>query len=106
MLLFEPVIREMVLALWAVSVFAGVVAVEFLATFCAGIDLSAESFGAAAFDVLHCPPMRRQHSIGEFGSVSGAVEAEDVRDLDHQRLSMTRLMASAPSCSDFTVRCV
>ena len=70
------------------------------------IDLAAEGFGAAAADVLHCPPMRRQHPIGEFGSVVGAVEAEDVRDLDHQRWSMTRLMASAPSCSALTVRCV
>ena len=83
-MLFQPFIRLIILALWAVPVFARMVAVTMFLAVGAVIDLAAESFGAAAFDVLHCPPMRRQHPIGEFGSVVGAVEAEDVRDLDHQ----------------------
>jgi hypothetical protein len=105
-LVLEPLVGLIILAFWTVAVLAGMVAVLVLLALVAEIELAAKRLGAAAFDVLHRPEMRRRHSVLEFRPIGRPVEAEDVGDLDHQSSVIRRLMASVASCSALTVRCV
>ena len=105
-LVIEPLVRLIILALWTVAVLAGVVAVEALLALVTEIELAAKRLGAAVFDSVHRPEMRRRHPVSELRPIFRTMEAEDVGDLDHQRSLIRRLMRSAASCSALTVRCV
>jgi hypothetical protein len=106
LLVVEPLLGLVLLALGTVPVLTGVVAVMVLLAGLTVIDLAAERLRAALRNVLHGPPMTGQHPVVKFGTVRGAMDAENLSDLHHHRSSMTRLMASAPRCSALAVRCV
>jgi len=55
LLFFEPFIGLFVLALGTMPVLAGMITVALRLALIAEIDLAAETFGAAGFDVLHGP---------------------------------------------------
>jgi hypothetical protein len=59
-LVIEPLVRLIILALWTVAVLAGVVAVEALLALVTEIELAAKRLGAAVFDSVHRPEMRRE----------------------------------------------
>ena len=105
-MVIEPLVRLIILALWTVAVLAGVVAVEALLALVTEIELAAKRLGAAVFDSVHRPEMRRRHPVSELRPIFRTMEAEDVGDLDHQRSLIRRSMRSAASCSALTVRCV
>jgi hypothetical protein len=81
-------IRLLVLTLGAMPVLAGMIRVAELVTLLAEIDLAAAGFGAAGFDVLHGPPMRRQHAGAEPGAILRTMQPKDLGQLDHQPFTM------------------
>jgi hypothetical protein len=105
-LVFQPLLGLIMLALGTVPVLTGVVAVVVHLAGLTMIDLAAEGLRAAPFNVLHGPQMTRQHPVAKFRAVPGAMDAENLRDLHHHRSPRRRLMASAPRCSALAVRCV
>jgi hypothetical protein len=106
LLVLQPELGLVILALGTVPVLAGVKAVVILLAVVTVIDLAAKPGRAARLDVLHGPTMRGRHPVAKLGSVRGAMKAEDVSQLHHQRSLMRRLMASEASCSARTVRWV
>ncbi len=70
------------------------------------IELTAERLSAALLNILHGPPVTRKQPVAEFSAVIGAMQAEDLSELDHHRSRMTRLIATEPSCSALAVRWV
>ena len=106
LLVFQPLLGLVLLALGTVPVLTGVVAVMIRLAGLTVIDLAAERLRAALLNVLHGPPMTGQHPVAKLRAVLGAMDAENIRDLHHHRSPMRRLMASAPRCSALAVRCV
>jgi hypothetical protein len=74
----QPFIGLLVLALGAVAVLAGMIAVTELVALGTEIELAAQAGGATLFDVLHGPQMRRQYPGTELGSILWPMQAKDV----------------------------
>jgi hypothetical protein len=106
LLVFQPQLSLVILALGTVAMLAGMVTVMVFLALVTEIESSAKSLGAALLDLLHRPEMRSGHPVSEFCSVVGTVEAEDVGDLDHQRSVIRRLMSCEAICSALTVKWV
>ena len=70
------------------------------------IELAAKRLRAALLNVVHGAKMSGEHPVAKLSAVVGAMDAEDVSDLDHHRSLMMRLMACDPSASALTVRWV
>ena len=70
------------------------------------IELTAERLSAALLNVLHGPPVSGKQLVAEFRAVGGAMQAEDLRELDHHRSRMTRLIVAQLSCAALAVRWV
>jgi hypothetical protein len=77
-LFLEPLIGLLVLALGTVTVLTGVIAVTLLLAVGAEIELAAATLGAAGFNVLHGPQMRRQHPVTELQAIGGTMQPQDV----------------------------
>ena len=90
LLVFQPRLGLVILALRTVPILAGVVAVMVLLTRLTGQEVATESFSAARLNVLHGPQMRGRHPVAKLRAVLGAVDAEDVSYLYHHRSLMKR----------------
>jgi len=75
---FQPVLGLLVLALGAMAVAAGVIAVTDFSAGRAGKDLSAQRLGAAALDGAYGLAMAGQEVRSVFLAVGGSVLAEDI----------------------------
>jgi hypothetical protein len=112
-LFLQPLGGLLILALGAVAVLAGVVAVVVLSTVLAPIEMAAQSLGSTVFNVSHGAPVTGQQAMVEGSSIVWPVAAEDVRQLEHERSprwgwrsSMMRLIASEASSLARVVRWV
>ena len=103
---FQPPLCSLPLAFGTVPVLAGMVAVLLPLTVRAEIHMAAQHFRPAAFNIPHRPAVAGQHANSILLSVGRTAAAEDLRQLDHARLSITRLMVSAARSSPSRVRCV
>jgi len=79
----DPLVGLIVLALGAVTVFAGMVLVVFLVALRAAVEVPAEGLGATGADVSDSPPVAWQEPLVVLGYVVRAMQAEDVRQLRH-----------------------
>ena len=104
LLMCQPFLGLLLLALRTVPVLTGVVAVMIRVAGLTVIDLAAESLRAAPLNVVHGPKMTGKHPVAKFRAVLGAMEAENVSYLHPHRSLMRRLMACDPSCSALAVR--
>jgi len=77
-LYFQPGFGLLLLALWATSVAAGVVAVADFATVWAGKHLSTQRFGSAALNRAHGLVMTGQEARGVFLAIGWTVLAKDI----------------------------
>jgi hypothetical protein len=78
LLLLQPFLGFIVLAFWAVTVAAGVIAVLGLMALRAGEDLPSQCGCAALLNCVHGPTMAGEQALGIFLAVGGTVLAEDV----------------------------
>ena len=78
LLFLQPFLGFVILALGAMTVAAGVVAVLGLVALRAGVDLPTQSWCAALLDGAHGPSVAGEKTIGVFLAVGRAVLAEDV----------------------------
>jgi len=106
LLMCQPFLGLLLLALRPVPVLTGVGAVMLRLAGLTMIDLGAERLRAAPLDVLHGPQMTGQHPVPTCRAVGGAMDAENRSALHHHRSPRRRLMAAAPRCSALAVRCV
>ena len=83
LLRLQPSISLFILALGAVAVLAGVIAVALLLALGAVIELAAQTRGAAAFNVLHGAVVRGQHAVAELSAIGWAMQPEDVSHFQH-----------------------
>lgn len=81
LLSLEPLLSLLVLAFGTVAVAAGMVAVADQVALGTGVELSAESLGAAGLNCVHSPAVRREQPVGVLLAIGGAVTAEDVGQL-------------------------
>jgi hypothetical protein len=102
----QPLLGLIIWTRGTVPVFTRVVAVVRGLAGLAPIELAAKTLCAARLEVLHDPQRRGRHPVATWSPVLGAMQAEDVSYLHHHRSLMRRFMASAPSGSARTVRCV
>jgi len=89
LLSLKPLLGLLVLAFGAVAVAAGMVAVADLVALGTGVELSAESLGAAGLNRMHSPAVRREQLVGVLLAIGRAVAAEDVGQLYSHRPSRT-----------------
>jgi len=82
-LMAEPTLGLFSVTLWTMPVPAGMITVVFLATVITAIELAATGGGATAHQVLQYLLLTGQKPVCL--SIGRAVEAEDVRHLDHER---------------------
>ena len=75
---FQPILGLFVLALGAMAVSAGMIAVTDFSTGGAGIDLPAQRLCAATFDGFHGLAVTGQQACGIFLAISGSGLAKDV----------------------------
>jgi hypothetical protein len=78
LLLLQPFLGFVVLALGTVAVAAGMVAVLGLVALWAGEDLSTQGWCAAQLDGAHGPAVTREQAMGVLLAIGRAVAAEDV----------------------------
>jgi hypothetical protein len=83
LLLFEPLVGLLILALGTVTILAGVIAVALRLALRAVIELAAESLGAALFNVAHGAAVRGQQLLAELLPVGSAMQPEDVSQFQH-----------------------
>jgi hypothetical protein len=104
LLVFQPYLGLAILARGTMPVLTGVVAVMVVSACVTVIELAAKRLRAALRDVVHGAKMGGEHPVTTLSSGVGAMEAEDVSDLDHHRSLMMRLRAGDPSAAALTVR--
>jgi hypothetical protein len=78
LLLLQPLLSLVVLALWTVAVAARVVAVLGLVALGAGIDLTAQGGSTALLDGAHGLPVAGEQAVGVLLTISRTELAEDV----------------------------
>lgn len=87
LLSFEPPLGVVLLALGAVAVLAGMVAILDLLAIRANVNVPAEHLGAAVLDIPHRPAVAGRHSASILRTVGRTMLAEDLRQLYHARRS-------------------
>ena len=92
MLLGQPLLAGLVLALGTVAVLTGVVAVTSFAAILTGVDLPTQNFGAALFDGGHRFEMAGRDASLKLLAIGRAVLAENLGQFDHGRSAINWLM--------------
>jgi hypothetical protein len=87
----EPPGGLVVLARGPMAIFAGMGAVLAFLALCALLDMTAHGFGAAGFDGQHGSQGACGHAVAEAGAIVGAMEAEDIGQLDHESPLVAKL---------------
>jgi len=106
MLVLQPLLRLLILALGAMPIATRMILVDVLITIGAVIDMSTERFGPTMFNGPHRLPMTGQQPVTKFGAIGRAIVAEDVGQFYHGRSAITRLITAMARCSVGWVRCV
>jgi hypothetical protein len=106
LVVFQPWLGLVMLALGTVPVLTGVVAVMVRLAGLTMLDLAAAGLRAAPRDVLPGPQMTGKPPVAKCRAVGGAMEAEHRSALHHHRSPLRRVMASAPRGSALAGRCV
>ena len=99
MLVLQPLLRLLILALGAMPIATRMILVDVLITIGAVIDMSTERFGPTMFNGPHRLPMTGQQSVTKLGAIRRAILPEDLGQLYHDSSAMMRLIASRARCS-------
>ena len=105
-LLFEPLLRLLILALGAMPIATRMILIEVLITIRTMIDVPAQRFSPTVFNGPHRLPMAGQQPVTKPGAIRGATlrVPEDFGQLYHGRSAITRLIAAMARCSVGWVR--
>jgi len=76
---FQPALGIFILALWAVTIAAGMIAVQHMFTIRAAIGLSSQSLGATLFNRTHCFEVSGRHPRGVLLAIQISVMTKYVR---------------------------
>ena len=105
-LLLEPTLGVLVLALGAMTVATRVILVDGLVAVRAGVDVPTQGGRAAAFNRAHGPEVARQHLVTKPGAIGWPASAKNVSEFGHSKGCITRLIASVASAFASRVRWV
>ncbi len=97
LLFVQPKLGVIVAALWTVPVFAGVIAVDYVAAVLirAEVGVATHCFGTAVFDVAHGPELAGQNLASVSFSVLRPMAAQDLRQFRHCPLQVGHELVDA-----------
>lgn len=102
LLVFPPGVGWAMPALGTMPVLTGVVAVRVVAAVVTGIEWAATRRSAARLQVVHGAKRSGEPPVAQLSAVVGALEADEVSDLDPHRALRRRWMAGDPRAAALT----